>query len=60
MEIDKISFKNDQAWIVIKSENGSYLGTWHVVDKALVENLRKTNYIGLKFIEQRGKKSADI
>ena len=27
MKIDKITFKNEQAWMTIKSEDGEYLGS---------------------------------
>lgn len=43
MKIDKITFKNNQAWVVIKSHDDDYLGTWHVVDTAFVEYIRKIN-----------------
>lgn len=42
MKIGKITFKNKQAWIVIKSDDGvDYLGTWHCVDVSFVEELQK-------------------
>ncbi len=41
MKIDKISFKNDQAWLVVCSDDGNYLGTWHIVDIRFVESLQK-------------------
>jgi hypothetical protein len=41
MIIDKITFKDNQAWIVIKTKEGEYLGTWHVVNPAFVEAIRK-------------------
>jgi len=43
MKIDKITFKNNQAWVVIKDNAGLYLGTWHVVDPSFVEYIRKIN-----------------
>lgn len=43
MKIDKITFKNDQAWVVLKDYDGNYLGTWHVVDFDFVNYIRKIN-----------------
>jgi len=40
MKIDKITFKNAQAWIVVKSKDGEYIGTWHIVNEDFVEALR--------------------
>ena len=36
MKIDKITFKNNTAWLAICSENGEYLGTWHVINPEFV------------------------
>ena len=41
MKIDKITFKNNQAWLVITSDDGNYLGTWHIVDINFVEVIKK-------------------
>ena len=41
MKIDKITFKNKQAWVVIRSDNNKYLGTWHIVDTDFVKSLMK-------------------
>lgn len=49
MIIDKITFKDNQAWIVIRSENGDYLGTWHTTNSNFVEALRKENPKFIKF-----------
>ena len=49
MKIDKITFKNGQAWIVIKSEDNEYLGTWHIVNPELVETLQKEMPKRIKF-----------
>jgi len=43
MKIDKITFKNHQAWIAICSEDGEYLGTWHVINPEFVGVLRNEN-----------------
>ena len=43
MKIDKITFKNNQALVVIRDNSGLYLGTWHVVDSNFVEYIRKIN-----------------
>ena len=40
MKIDKITFKDNKAWIAICSDGGDYLGTWHVVSPKFVEALR--------------------
>ena len=36
MKIDKITFKDSKAWIAICSEDGEYLGTWHVINPEFV------------------------
>ncbi len=41
MKIDKITFKNSQAWIVVESDNDEYLGTWHVANSEFVKALQK-------------------
>ena len=43
MNIDKITFKNNQAWLVIRSEGGEYLGTWHVTQPEFVNALRESD-----------------
>ena len=43
MKIDKITFKESQAWIVIKSDDGDYLGTWHSANPEFVNAIRKEN-----------------
>ena len=41
IKIDKITFKNNQAWVVLRSEkNDEYLGTWHVNNKEFVNLLQ--------------------
>ena len=51
MKIDKITFKNNEAWIVLRSDDGEnrYLGTWHTQDEALVKWLREKNPLKLEF-----------
>lgn len=41
MKIDKITFKNGQAWVVVRSEDDNYIGTWHIVDCELAKQLQK-------------------
>jgi len=41
MKIDKITFKNHHAWIVVKADDGIYLGTWHIVHTPFVEAIQK-------------------
>ena len=43
MRIDKITFKNGQAWVVVKEDefNGKYIGTWHITNIETVELLRE-------------------
>ena len=57
MKVDKISFKDGQAWISIRSTDNEYLGTWHVSHPGFVEELRlnipKTLYFGTKEGEQK-------
>lgn len=43
MKIDKITFKENQAWLVIRSKDNVYLGTWHTTDPEFVNALRKEN-----------------
>lgn len=43
MKIDKITFKDNKAWIVVRAKNGEYLGTWSTVHKEFVEALRTEN-----------------
>jgi len=43
MKIDKITFKNNQAWVVVKDNAGLYLGTWHVVDQSFCQYIRQIN-----------------
>jgi hypothetical protein len=40
MKIDKITFKNNKAWLAIYSKDGEYLGTWHVVNPEFVVALQ--------------------
>jgi hypothetical protein len=50
MKIDKITFKNNQVWITIYSENGiDYLGTWHSTNLEFVEAIRKLMPSKLEF-----------
>jgi hypothetical protein len=49
MKIDKVTFKNNQAWVVIKSEKGEYLGTWHITHPEFVKELQKEIPKNLKF-----------
>jgi len=43
MKINKITFKDHKAWLAIFSEDGEYLGTWHVVNPQFSQVLRKEN-----------------
>ncbi len=49
MKIDKITFKNEQAWVVIRDHVNEYLGTWHVIQKEAVDYLRQFNPKELHF-----------
>jgi len=49
MKIDKITFKNNQAWLSIRSKEGDYLGTWHIVNLELVETLKKETPKEIRF-----------
>lgn len=40
MRIDRLSFRNGQAWIAVYSELGEYLGTWHVVFPEFIRALQ--------------------
>jgi len=42
MKIDKITFKDNQAWVTIRNHNNDYLGTWHIVNPDFVEYIRET------------------
>jgi hypothetical protein len=56
MKIDKITFKNNQAWIVIKSEDGEYLGTWHCVSPNFVKALQQEMPKGIIFQGEKDEK----
>jgi hypothetical protein len=43
MKIDRITFKNNQVWIAIYSDEGEYLGTWHVVHREFADTVRSEN-----------------
>lgn len=43
MKIDKITFKNNQCWVVLKDNDGNYLGTWHVIEPNFVKYIRNIN-----------------
>jgi hypothetical protein len=43
MRINKITFRNNCAWLAIYSKSGEYLGTWHVVNIEFVDVLRNEN-----------------
>ena len=43
MEISKISFRNGQAWLAIRSKKGEHIGTWHITHPEFVKALRKEN-----------------
>ncbi len=49
MKIDKITFKNDQAWLVIRDDDGNYLGTWHIVNSIMVNVIRDTMPTDIEF-----------
>ena len=52
MKIDKITFRNRQAWVVIRSEfDDEYLGTWHVVSPSIVKLLQEEMPTGIDFKE---------
>lgn len=34
MKIDKVTTKNGQAWVSFVSNEGTYMGTLHLIDKA--------------------------
>ena len=40
MKIDKISIRNNQAWLAIKSEDDEHLGTWHVINPGFVRAIQ--------------------
>jgi len=56
MKIDKITFKNEQAWVVIRSEEDEYLGTWHIVHRPFVKALREEMPEKIKFEKKKVKK----
>lgn len=53
MKIDKITFKNNQAWVTIYKD-GVYLGTWHIIEPSLVDWLRQNNPGKLRFMDYEG------
>ena len=40
-KVRETSFGNDQAWLSIEDEEGNYLGTWHIVNRELVNTLKQ-------------------
>ncbi len=42
MEIDKLTLKNNQAWITFKSKDGEYMGTLHLVSDKFVDEVKRT------------------
>ena len=40
MKIDKITLKNNQAWVTFKSKEGEYMGTLHLVEDKFVEEVK--------------------
>ena len=40
MKIDKVTFKNNQAWLAIRNDDGEYIGTFHVVNPELVKLIK--------------------
>lgn len=43
MKVDKITFKNNQAWITVRADDGIYLGVWHVTNPAFVNAIRESD-----------------
>ena len=48
MKIDKITFKDNKAWLAVCSDDGQYLGTWHVVNPEFVQVLRNEHPKNIK------------
>lgn len=40
MKIDKITLKNNQAWVTFKSKEGEYMGTLHLVEDKFVQEVK--------------------
>lgn len=53
--IDKTTFKNGQAWLAIRGDNGEYIGTWHIVNPEFVQQLKILDYKKI-ILEQGGKR----
>ena len=41
MKIDKITLKNNQAWITFKSNEDEYMGTLHLVSDEFVDEVKQ-------------------
>ena len=48
MRIEKLTFRNNKAWIAICSEDGEYLGTWSVVNPEFVGVLQNQHPENIK------------
>jgi len=63
MIIDKITFKNNQCWVVVNGYDGTYLGTWHIVSPEFVEYIRKINpkelYFDTNLMGKKGENKND-
>ena len=40
MKIDKISLKNEQAWVTFRTDEGEYIGTLHIVEDRFLEEVK--------------------
>ena len=41
MKIDKITLKNEQAWITFTSKDGNYMGTLHLIDENFIDEVKE-------------------
>jgi hypothetical protein len=41
MRIDKITLKNNQAWVTFKSDADEYMGTLHLVEDRFLEEVKE-------------------
>jgi len=54
LKIRKITFSNNQAWIVLEDDGKNYCGTWHCKDKRVVDYLRLEDPEFIDMIKLKG------
>ena len=52
MKIDKVTLKNEQAWVTFVSKDGEYMGTLHLVSDKFLEEVK----VAISSINEKGGK----